>query len=105
MLTLFTTILSKNVNLPGLILAFLKQNWRSLTDRRTLFSAKRSTLNKLTKLPIKKIKSLRVVVKPSPPRFSGWRMTSKSFLSWELNTGDTTGQKFAKANELLLDKI
>ena len=87
------------------ILKFLKQNWRLLADRRTPFSAKLSTLNKLIKLKIKNIRKLRVLVKPSPPRFTGWGMTSKWFLPWELGSGDTTGQKFGEANELLLVEI
>ncbi|MDA2955698.1 MAG: class I SAM-dependent methyltransferase [Actinomycetota bacterium] len=64
------------------------------------------TLARHSVLILKKIKLLRVVVKPKTPRFSGWGMTSRHRLPWEgKKSTDLNGRNFAKANDLLMSKV
>ena len=84
---------------------FVTRTWRLITDPRTPFSTKLVTFRKLVNLRIKKVKRLRIVVKPKPPKFSGWGMTSDKFVPWNPKSSDGTGLEFTEANKLLLNKI
>ena len=89
----------------GRLVLFIKRNWLLINDPRTPFKTKLVVFKKLINLKIKKFKRLRIVIKPKPPRFSGWGMTSDKFMPWDPKSNDDIGLEFAEANELLLNKI
>ena len=89
----------------GRLVLFIKRNWLLINDPRTPFKTKLVVFKKLITLKIKKFKRLRIVIKPKPPRFSGWGMTSDKFMPWDPKSNDDIGLEFAEANELLLNKI
>lgn len=82
------------------------RSWSAIKNRDRSVSQKLKTLIRHGVLILKKIKRLRIVFKPKPPRFSGWGMTSKHYLPWEeKNPTDLSGINFARVNNLLKSKV
>ena len=73
-----------------------------VTDPRTPFKTKLMTFKKLINLRMKKVKRLRIVIKPNPPRFSGWGLTSIHFTPCDPKSSDEIGLEFAEVNKRLL---
>ena len=86
----------------GRLVLFIKRNWLLINDPRTPFKTKLVVFKKLINLKIKKFKRLRIVIKPKPPRFSGWGMTSDKFVPWNPKSSDDTGLEFSEVTRRLL---
>ena len=64
-------------------------------DRNSL--EKLQTLVSIFQRKVKTFKRIRIMLKPKTPRFTGWGMTSKHALPWDIkNSTDKTGLKFSE---------
>jgi len=82
------------------------QSWSAIRNRDRSIKQKLITLFKHAVLILKKLKRLRIGLKPKQPSFSGWGMTSRHYLPWEdKNLTDLSGVNFARANKLLKSKV
>ena len=89
-----------------MVIEMIKVTFFAITNRNRTWSEKFTTLRKLMRQNLKKVKLIRILIKPQPPRFSGWGMTSKHFLPWEVNnSSDRTGLEFAEVDAGLLQDI
>ena len=72
-----------------LIVATMNPNRKSLEKLQTLVS--------ILQRKVKTFKRIRIMLKPKTPRFTGWGMTSKHALPWDIkNSTDKTGLKFSE---------
>ena len=72
-----------------LISALKNPNRKSLEKLQTLVS--------ILQGKVKTFKRIRIMLKPKTPRFTGWGMTSKHALPWDIkNSTDKTGLKFSE---------
>ena len=71
-----------------LISALKNPNRKSLEKLQTLVS--------ILQGKVKTFKRIRIMLKPKTPRFTGWGMTSKHALPWDIkNSTDAIGLKFS----------
>ena len=86
---------------------FSRRTWNLVKNPNRTFGAKLVTLKNLLVLFLKKVKRLRVTVKPTRTwRHFGWGMASHAALPWDRDDStDQTGLEFAEANQRLLNKI
>ena len=63
---------------------------------------KLQTLVSILQGKVKTFKRIRIMLKPKTPRFTGWGMTSKHALPWDIkNSTDKTGLKFSEVESNL----
>ena len=86
---------------------FFIRTWNLLKNPNRSLSAKLVTLKKLLIVFLKKIRRLRVIVKPTGSwRHHGWGMASNAALPWDRNNStDQSGLDFSEVNHRLLNKI
>ena len=86
---------------------FLPRVLRAITNPNRTLIQKIFTLNKLILIGVKKIRRVRIVIKPTRSwSHTGWGMTTSAALPWEKDSStDLTGIQFAEVNQLLLNQI
>lgn len=86
---------------------FLPRVLRAITNPNRTLIQKIFTLNKLISIGVKKIRRVRIVIKPTRSwRHAGWGMSTNAALPWERGSStDLTGIQFAEVNQRLLNKI
>ena len=80
----------------------LKKFISLITNSNRTPTEKLRTLKELILIKFEHFKRLRIVIKPKPPRFSGWGMTSNHFTPWDQNSSDEIGLEFSEVNSRLL---
>ena len=81
---------------------FLQQTWNLIRNPDRSLKAKVVTLRNLSVIFLRKIRRLRIMLKPKPPGFSGWGMTSDKFVPWNPKSSDDTGLEFSEVTRRLL---
>jgi len=86
---------------------FLPRVLRAITNPNRTLIQKIFTLNKLILIGVKKIRRVRIVIKPTRSwRHAGWGMSTNAALPWERDSStDLTGIQVAEVNQRLLNKI